>query len=474
METKTKIVATLGPASANLETIEALIANGVDLFRLNFSHGTFDEHEKTLAAINTARGRTDNAIGVFGDLCGPKIRAGRIKQDEQTLTLDDQVIIDNSVGIGTATHFGTNYDDIVNDVTCGQRILIDDGQIALQVIRKEDEKVYCAVLVGGQLKSNKGINLPDSDITSPAITEKDWACVEWAIEHKLDYLALSFVRTAEEIIELKQHLAEAGSPIKVIAKVEKPQAIDNLESIVVASDAVMVARGDLGVEMDFSKVPLIQKRITKMCRRLGKPVIIATQMLQSMISSPVATRAEASDISNAILDYADALMLSGETAVGQYPVEAVSAIRRISEVTEEYLDCLGEPRPKVETEDDRLVLASTARSVAQIVDEMPIKAVAVWSETGQTACIISKTRIDVPIIAISPDKVICQQLSLHYGVEAFQSDQATDIENFVRVADELAVERKIASAGDQIIVLIGRSMLTAGNTNAMLFHTINS
>ncbi len=473
METKTKIIATVGPASADIGTIQSLIGAGVDLFRLNFSHGSLDEHSKNLEIINTARAQTDNAIGVIGDLCGPKIRAGRIKQDQQILSLDDQVIIDNAVGIGTATHFGTNYPDIVNDVTAGQRILLDDGQIALQVIRKEDEKVYCAVVVPGQLKSNKGINLPDSEISSPAITEKDWQCAQWAIENKLDYLALSFVRSAAEIIELKKYLADAGCPIKVIAKIEKPQAVENLESIVIATDAVMVARGDLGVEMDFAQVPLIQKRITKMCRRLGKPVIIATQMLQSMITSPVATRAEASDISNAIMDYADALMLSGETAVGQYPIEAVTAIRRISHVTEQYLDSVDEPRPKIDTDNDRLIMAATARSVAQIVDDTLIKAVAIWSETGQTACIISKTRIDVPIIAISPDERICRQLSLHYGIEAFHCDAPKDVDRFVEMADILAVKRKIASPDEQIIVLLGRSMLTPDTTNAILFHTVS-
>ncbi|MBC8551325.1 MAG: pyruvate kinase, partial [Candidatus Brocadiales bacterium] len=335
---KTKIIATLGPSCNKPDILEPMIDHGVDIFRLNFSHGTLDGHAQSLKILNDVRAQHRHTTAVMGDLCGPKIRIGRIQPDGDILREGDEVCIVQGEEQGNIDRFSTNYECFSQDVEVGQRVFIDDGQIALRVIRKDGDQTVCEVVVGGPLHSNKGINLPDTTIGIPSITERDWECVDWAIQHKVDFLALSFVRSAEEINLLKNHLNEAGADIKVVAKIETPQALTHLESIIQASDAILVARGDLGVEMDLAEVPIIQKKITLICRRLGKPVIVATQMLQSMIDSPVATRAEVSDVANAIMDLTDAVMLSGETAVGKYPLKAADTIRRIARVTENFVD----------------------------------------------------------------------------------------------------------------------------------------
>ena len=471
---KTKIVATLGPASDRGETIKALIDNGTDVFRLNFSHGSLDKHAALLETINGIRTQHRHAIAVMGDLCGPKIRTGGIDPEGQILNSGDELVIQPGLEMGTATHFGTNYPYLARDVEIGHRVLIDDGQISLKVTDKKKEQIICHVLVGGPLHSHKGINLPDSKVSAASITERDWQCVEWAVEHQLDYLAMSFVRTAEEIDQLKSYLRKAGSPVKVVSKIEKPEALDNLESIIQASDAVLVARGDLGVEMDLAQVPLYQKRITQLCRRLGKPVIVATQMLQSMIDAPVPTRAEVSDVANAIIDFTDAVMLSGESAVGKYPIEAVRTIVRIARVTEAFMDESDVPRPKIETDNELAVTASVSRSVAQLIDELDARLVVAWSQNGSTARILSKARIDVPIIAFSSDELACRQMSMNYGVTPICRPIPADIREFADMVDKTIIENNWAKVADQIILLPGRPLTRPAPDYAMMIHTIDS
>ncbi|MBN1766269.1 MAG: pyruvate kinase [Sedimentisphaerales bacterium] len=474
---KTKIIATLGPASSRTEVIRALSSTdvGVNMFRLNFSHGTLEEHEALLETINDMRGQSTYAIAVMGDLCGPKIRTAKIEPQGQVLQEGEELIIEPSLETGDVYHFGTNYEHFSRDVKIGQRILIDDGQIALQVTNITGNRTHCRVLVGGPLYSHKGINLPDTDISSPAITPRDWQCVDWAIEHELDYLALSFVRTAEEIRKLKEYLRSKSSFIKLVAKIEKPQALDHLEEIIDASDAVLVARGDLGVEMDLAQVPLIQKHITQMCRCLGKPVIVATQMLQSMIDAPTPTRAEVSDVANAIMDFTDAVMLSGETAVGQYPVQTVRTISRIAHYTEKFLDEHDAYRPMITTIEELAVTATLARSVAHIIDELgeAIKLIVTWSETGANARLLSKSRADVPIIAFSSDELACRQMTLHYGVIPICHEMPSDIIQFAKLADTLILQKKWAQVADQIILLPSRGLTPPTTTHAILLHTIS-
>ena len=353
MQTKTKIIATLGPASSDEGTIRLLIEQGVNVFRLNFSHGDFDSHLQRLQTINKIRETLPFSVAVMGDLCGPKIRLGDVADEPVIVEEGDQIILTNKPEMYPDKKFvfTTNYPALTQDVEPGDRVLIDDGQIALGVSDKNRNSLTCRVMVGGPISSRKGINLPDSDVSTPAITKRDWECVDWAIQNNLDYLALSFVRNAEEITTLKNYINGRESSIRVVSKIEKPQAIENLEEILKASDAALIARGDLGVEMPLEELPLLQKRITARCRKLGKPVIVATQMLQSMIDCPVPTRAEVSDVANAIMDYTDAIMLSGETAVGKYPIMAVKTMSRICKATEKYLDDADQERPTFETKD---------------------------------------------------------------------------------------------------------------------------
>jgi len=472
---KTKIIATLGPSCAEAEILDAMIDNGVDVFRLNFSHGTLDQHDKLLETLNAARSRHHQMTAVLGDLCGPKIRTGRIEPEGQILYAGDKVSIVPGNQVGMAHRFGTNYEHFNHDVEIGHRVFLDDGQITLNVVGRDGEDLVCEVVDGGTLSSRKGINLPDTRIRIPSITEFDWQCVDWAIKRNLDFLALSFVRSADEINQLKEYIRKAGADIKVVAKIETPQALAHLEPIVNASDAVLVARGDLGVEMDLAEVPLIQKRITKMCRDCGKPVIVATQMLQSMIENPTATRAEVSDVANAIMDYTDAVLLSGETAIGKYPVKAAQTIERIARVTEAYLDKQYTiVHPKSTTTEALAITAAMARSVGQLVEDIDAKLVAVWSQSGSSARFLSKARIDVSILALSSDERSCRQMCLHYGVIPCCRPIPEDIRQFTSLVDKLIVENKWAQPGDRIILVAGQPLGAPGTTNSIHVHNINA
>ncbi len=469
---KTKIIATLGPSCDQKETIKPMIDNGVDIFRLNFSHSTLDAHAQLLENLNAVRAEHRHTTAVMGDLCGPKIRIGRIQPDGEMLKEGDEVIVIHSEEQGNVNRFGTNYESFSKDVEVGHRVFIDDGQIALRVIRKDEGQTVCEVLIGGPLHSRKGINLPDTTVSIPSITERDWECVDWAIQHKVEYLALSFVRSSDEIDQLKEYLKKADTDIKVVAKIETPQALTHLESIINASDAVLVARGDLGVEMDLAEVPVIQKRITQSCRRLGKPVIVATQMLQSMIENPVATRAEVSDVANAIMDLTDAVMLSGETSVGKYPLKAAQTIRRIAGVTEEYLHQDEHARLTTTTKDELILTSAIARSIDQIVDDISAKLVAVWSQTGTTVRLLSKERLNVPVLALSANQRTCNQMSLLYGVIPRCQSIPEDNNKFTQIVDNFIINRKWVQVGDKIVLLTGQPIGTAGATNAVIVHTV--
>ena len=469
---KTKIIATLGPSCDQKETIKPMIDNGVDIFRLNFSHSTLDAHAQLLENLNAVRAEHRHTTAVMGDLCGPKIRIGRIQPDGEMLKEGDEVIIIHSEEQGNVNRFGTNYESFAKDVEVGHRVFIDDGQIALRVIRKDEEQTVCEVLIGGPLHSRKGINLPDTNVSIPSITEHDWECVDWAIQHEVEFIALSFVRSSNEINQLKDYLKKAETAIKIVAKIETPQALTHLESIINASDAVLVARGDLGVEMDLAEVPVIQKRITQSCRRLGKPVIVATQMLQSMIENPVATRAEVSDVANAIMDLTDAVMLSGETSVGKYPIKAAQTIGRIARVTEEYLHQDEHARLTTTTKDELILTSAIARSIDQIVDDISAKFVAVWSQTGTTVRLLSKERLNVPVLALSSDQRTCNQMSLLYGVIPRCQPLPEDNNKFTQIVDSFIINRKWVQVGDKIVLLTGQPIGTAGTTNAVIVHTV--
>lgn len=439
---------------------------------MNFSHGTFDGHAAVLEHINTARGEFTHAIAVMGDLSGPKIRTGLV--EEGTLLAEGREVA-ISVGdlIGTAGHITTSYADFVGDVQPGQRILLDDGRLVLGVVSKTADRVRCKVLVGGPLSSRKGINLPDTKLSTPAITEKDWRCVDWAIEQKLDYLALSFVQQADEVRTLKDYLREKGSTIQVVAKIEKPLAVANIEAIINAADAIMIARGDMGVEMDLAQVPLVQKKITALCRHFGKPAIVATQVLQSMIENAAPTRAEASDISNAVMDLTDALMLSGESAIGRYPLEAVKTLSHISRTTEAFLDASDGPRPTVDTVPELAAKASLARAVAQLLDEVKVRLVAVWTRAGHTTRLLSKVRVDVPILSLCPDAGMARRLSLYYGTLSVHQPAADSYAAWVAAVERIVLENRWAEKGEQLLLMPPAELLAPYTAEALILHTIS-
>ena len=469
---KTKIIATLGPACRDAEIIKAMLDNGVDVFRLNFSHGTLNDHTDLLKLLDCAISAQDRMIAIMGDICGPKIRTGRIKPEGQILKVGEIVAIVRETDSSDSFYFSTNYENFIQDVQIGHRIFIDDGQIELSVTKKTQNQLLCTVKTGGTLYTGKGINVPDTHISIPSITSRDWQCIDWAIQNNLDFLAMSFVRTADDILQLRNYLQKADADIKIIAKIETPQALNHLDGIIETSDAVLVARGDLGVEIDLAEVPLVQKKITHLGRHYGKPVIVATQMLQSMINAPAPTRAEVSDVANAIMDFADVVMLSGETAVGKFPVEAVKTICRIANVTEAFLDENKQIHPRAVTIDVLAITAAIARSVAQIVDDVRPKLVAVWSQTGSSAGLLSKARIDTPVLVFSSNERLCRQMSLHYGIVPFYQPTPENIDHFVRLVERFVVEHNLAQAGDAIIIVAGEPVVAAGTKNAVLAHTI--
>ena len=471
MINKTSIVCTLGPASNSLDVITQLLKAGTSTFRLNFSHGSLDEHLSVLEHIKQARKELPYMISVMGDLCGPKIRTGIIEPGT-FLAEDSELAISVGDDIGDAEHLMTSFSDLLKDVQVGHRILIDDGQLALRVIDKTTDHLKCKVLIGGPLSSRKGMNFPDTVLSVPAITEKDWRCVDWAIEHNLDYLSLSFVQHSTEIQTLTEYVKNKDSAIKVIAKIEKPLAVENIESILHAADGIMVARGDLGVEMDLAQVPLVQKKITALCRRYAKPVIVATQVLQSMIVNASPTRAEATDISNAVLEFADAVMLSGETAIGKYPVLAVKTLAHICRSTEIYSEELNESRPRMDRVAENVYAEAAARAVAQILDEVTAAMVVIWVDNEADCRLLSKARIDDPILALCPDSVTARQLSLYYGVISVHHSPISSYVQWIEAVEKTVLENGWASKGEKLLLLPPLSVLSKNTAGAIIMHTI--
>lgn len=474
---RTKIVATMGPACGSAEMLYRLFEAGVDVCRLNFSHGSLDEHLLMLRHIREAAARWDLPIAVLGDLCGPKIRLGKIgdvnSQGGLPISTGDELVIQRQPIVGEGCRVSTTYEHFVDDVKIGDRVLVEDGLLRFVCTDKNYNELKCSCLAGGILKSSKGVNLPNTTVAVPSITERDWECVEWAIENDLDYLALSFVRKAEELQLLREHLINRGASIQLIAKIEKNEALRQIDAIIDASDGLMVARGDLGVEMDVAQVPIIQKDLIRRCQRAGKPVIVATQMLQSMIEYSSPTRAEVSDVANAIFDGADAVMLSGETSVGRFPAGTVHMMAHIADETETYLhndlDRQREPELKLKT---MQLSAAVAKGVWQIVQDLKAALVVVWSQTGATARIFSKIRFPEPIIALSSDHRALRQMALHYGVIPQEMEPPGDMSALVQRVDDLVQSRHFAEPGSRIVIVAGSSLGTPGTMNGIVIHTV--
>jgi pyruvate kinase len=500
--TLAKILATIGPASDKPETIGKLIDAGVACFRLNFSHGTMADHERRLRAIREVAQEKGVAIGVLGDLPGPKVRIGAVPEGGIALSAGDDFLIDPRVATaapgaaGRPPIFGCTYAGICQDVATGQRVLINDGAVRAFAVGSEagdpPGTLRCRVTTGGLVTSGKGINLPQTEMRLPAMGERDWACVEWAVRHGIDYLALSFVRTAEEVRELRDRLAgmcsvegEGGgvaAAIPVIAKIEKPQAVANLEAICAEADGLMVARGDLGVEMDIAQVPVVQRSIVKTCDAYGKPCIVATQMLESMIGAPGPTRAEASDVATAVLQGADAVMLSAETAAGQFPVLAVETMRRIIEATETHMRQMAratgadEQRP---TPPSRLAqpgyrTAALAHGAWYVARDIGACMVVCWSQRGGAARYLSQTGLGVPIIAYSSSARETRRMSLLKGVVGLRMDPPADssLAEWNKRVDEDLLSHDWAAKGDPVVLLAGQPLGVQGSANTLAVHYV--
>ena len=473
---RTKIVATLGPACADVETLLKLFAAGTTVCRLNFSHGNLDGHLQTLRVVREAAARYDHPVAVLGDLGGPKIRLGPVTDDGTTggmpIAVGDRLTVQREPVTGAGGRVSSTYAALVDEVQVGHRVLIEDGLLRFLCVEKRPGELVLDCTAGGVLKSSKGINLPDTPVNVPSITEKDWACVDWAVEQRLDYLALSFVRSEADLKELRTYLADKVSDIHLIAKIEKREAVDHIAGIIDAADGLMVARGDLGVEMDVAMVPIIQKDLVRRCQTAGKPVIVATQMLQSMIEASTPTRAEVSDVANAIFDGTDAVMLSGETSVGKFPVAAVHTMAHVAEVTEQYLASAtdtGLHPPSVKTTSQAGALA---RGALRIVQDVAAKVVVVWTQTGNTARVFSKHHFPVPIIAMSGDHRALRRMALHYGVIPVEQAPSPDLVSLIAKVDAYVQGHGLAKVGDRIVIVAGWSPGSPGTMNGIVVHTV--
>ena len=467
---RTKIIATIGPATAEQKTLAKLIRAGCDVFRVNFSHGSAEGRQELLNAIRSAECDAGEPVAVLADLCGPKIRVGPIAGGSVLLGEGQEICIHSEPILGGAGGFSTTLVELPRCLTPGEPILLDDGKIRLRAGQATSDGVICTVVTGGVLSDGKGVNLPETDLPLSALTEKDRRDAEWIAQRDFDYVALSFVRSAGDIEELRALLGENDCRLPIIAKIEKPQAMQQIDSILDAADGVMVARGDLGVEMDLPAVPVAQKRIAALAQQKAKPCIIATQMLETMTHQPTPTRAEVSDVANAVLDHADAVMLSGETAVGEYPVQTVELMNRIVSAMQDYQDEKNPPLPPPAP--TAATTAAIARAVHEVLATEPIAAVAVYTATGTTARFLSKTRVPLPILALSPDPAVVRRASLYYGVQAFVAGVPEHTTDVLETAAAKAVELKLAKPGQKLVVISGRPLGRPGRTNTLVVHEV--
>lgn len=468
---RTKIVATVGPASSSSEVLESLIRAGANVFRLNFSHGDHGDKRALIKKIRTISPKLSQPIAILGDLQGPKIRVGQLKGGSIELVPGQEVTITTRDILGEATVIPTGYPQLPQCVTPGERILLDDGLMELQVLATDAEEVHCTVKFGGTLKDRKGINLPGAAVAAPCLTEKDRIDLQFCIDEELDFIALSFVRQASDVEELKDLIHQAGADIPVIAKIEKPQAVDNFDAILAVTDGVMVARGDLGVEMNAEHVPLIQKQIIRKCNKLGKPVITATQMLESMIDNPRPTRAEVSDVANAILDGTDAVMLSAETAAGKYPAEAVSLMNRVAGDVEADPDLRNNWLQPLDT-GTSYYAEGISQAACRLAESIEAQAIMAFTQSGATAALASKYRPAVPIYAMTPSTKVQRRLALYAAVHAFLVNSSGSTEAQIQIACETAKQAGVLAKGDVVIVTMGSPIAESCPTNLMKIHLL--
>ncbi len=465
---RAKIVCTMGPAVESPEKVAELIAAGMNMARLNLSHGGYDEHQNRLDLVRAGAKKAGRPVAVLVDLQGPKIRLARFKDGPHELFRGDIFTITTDEVEGTKDICGTTYKGLAGDCKPGDRILIDDGKVTVEVVEVNGPNVVTKVIQPGFVSNNKGINLPGVAVSVPALSEKDMDDLRWGLRAGADFIALSFVRNAKDIDDVHRIMGEEGIFRPVIAKIEKPQAVDNLEEIVTAFDGIMVARGDLGVEMPIEEVPLVQKRCIALARAAAKPVIVATQMLDSMITNSSPTRAEATDCANAVLDGADALMLSGETSVGAFAIEAVATMARIIARTEEaMLDQIAPLKHNPATKGGAITKA--AKEVGEIVGA---KYLVAFTQSGDSARRVSRLRSAIPILALTPEVPVYNQLALSWGVESLIIPVVSNTDAMVKQVDALLIESGRVSKGDPVVIIAGAPPGIPGSTNALRVHIV--
>jgi len=466
---KTKIICTIGPASQSVGALKRLVRAGMDVARLNFSHGTRPEHLRMLENIRAAAAYTGEPLTIMQDLGGPKIRIGNLTEPSVELRQKSTIVITIEEIVGTAERVSTTYESLPKDVTPGDTILLDDGKIRLQVERVKNKEVVCKVVTGGTLMPHKGMNLPGVALSVPAMTDKDKEDLAFGLEQEIDYVALSFVRTARDIVQLRDFITEhvkTTRTIPIIAKIEKPEAIKNIEAIIAETDAVMVARGDLGVELPAEEVPLLQKMIVRKCNQLGKPVIIATQMLESMVSSPTPTRAEASDVANAVLDGADAVMLSAETSIGKYPVQTVEIMDKIIRDTEEHAGAYQRFDP------DWIPLIHQydplSRAACLLAEHVRASAIVALTHSGLTAAHVAKFRPPARIIAVTGQDKVMRRLNLVWGIRGLiVDDLKKDTDTTFKLIERQLLQEGFVRKGDTIVMLAGIPLFEGHPTNTI-------
>ena len=465
---RAKIVCTLGPAVESPEKVKELIAAGMNMARLNLSHGSYEEHQGRLDRVRAAAKEAGKAVAVLVDLQGPKIRLARFENGPHELSRGDIFTITTDEVAGTKERVGTTYKGLPGDCKAGDRILIDDGKVTVEVIEVKGSDVITKCIQPGFVSNNKGINLPGVAVSVPAMSEKDEDDLRWGLRAGADFIALSFVRNAADVKVVHAIMQEVGIRVPVIAKIEKPQAVANLEEIIAAFDGIMVARGDLGVELPIEDVPMVQKRCIELSRDAAKPVIVATQMLDSMMSNSSPTRAEATDCANAVLDGADALMLSGETAVGEFAIQAVQTMARIIERTEE----LGLDRIRPLTKNPRTKGGAITKAAAEVGEILGAKFLVTFTQSGDSARRISRLRSPIPIIAITPDVGTYNRLALTWGVESLIISMVKHTDEMVLQADKILIDGKRAEIGEPVVIVAGSPPGIPGSTNAMRVHIV--
>jgi pyruvate kinase len=464
---KTKIVATLGPASSSKEVLKEMMLEGLNVCRLNFSHGAYDDHANSIKIIRELNDELGLNVAILADLQGPKIRTNEMEANGVLLEVGNEIKIITDKVVGNAVRFSINYQKLPQDVSPGEKILLDDGKIMLEVITTNGKtEITCKIIQGGILSSKKGVNFPNTNISLPSLTEKDQLDLEFALDHEVDWIGLSFVRSARDIIELKHRIAARGAKAKVIAKIEKPEALDNIDDIIKESDGLMVARGDLGVEIPYQNVPLIQKMLISKCVRKAKPVIVATQMMESMITNMTPSRAEVNDVANAVLDGTDAVMLSGETSVGKYPVEVIRTMSNIIKEMETH-DGIYNKEELPERNQERFISDSICFNACRLSQRVEAKAIITMSFSGYTAYKIASQRPNTSIFIFTSNRNILTQLNLLWGVRAFYYNKLISTDHTIADIKYLMKKEGYLNQGDLVINIASIPIEDLGGSNML-------